>query len=230
MSTGICPGACAASASTATPRARSRAAVSRSGKTSALCAVMCSTIASRVRGPDRVGVGVGQLIGAERIRHLDGAHRRAALAGGKERRAQHAAVDQIRDQDLVALAQRKRAEDRIGAGGDVVHEHEVRAARAEKGRDLVGGRTQPRRLRQRPAELGFGQRAQDEAARVALHLVANPLLHRHDAPRRHAHGPVIQVGDARIESTTTSLPKAFPLPQLAIAQSPSRRAAGRASR
>jgi hypothetical protein len=160
------PGACAASASTATPCARSRAAVSRSGKTSALCAVMCSTIASRVRGPTALGVGVGQSIGANGIRHLDGAHGGAALAGGKERRAQHAAVDEIGDQDLVALAQRKRAQDRVGAGGDVVHEHEVRAARAEERGDLVGGRAQPRRLRQRPAELGVRQRAQDEAARV----------------------------------------------------------------
>ncbi len=51
ISSGIAPGACAPSASTRTPRARHAAAMSASGMTSALCDVMWSTIARRVRGP-----------------------------------------------------------------------------------------------------------------------------------------------------------------------------------
>ncbi len=86
---------------------------------------------------DGLDDGIGECFWRRRPRHRDRAHRRALLARGELRRLRHAAVAEIGDEDLVAGCERKRSQHRVGAGGDVVDEHEVVAGGAEERSDGV---------------------------------------------------------------------------------------------
>ena len=73
--------------------------------------------------------------------------RGAALASDERRRPRDAAVREVRQQDLVAGAQRERAQDGVDAAAGVVDEDQAVAVDAENAADPLGRRAQARRLR-----------------------------------------------------------------------------------
>ena len=146
MSSASAPGACAPSASTATPRARRRSAIAASGSTSPLSRrhviddgeprrsgviAPLESLDHLLRRPHGYGIAA--------VRTAAPRSRAANVSGALD-----AAVAEVGDENLVAGAQRKRLQDGVDAGRRVVDEREVVAADAHQLADDVGGLTQAR--------------------------------------------------------------------------------------
>jgi hypothetical protein len=133
------------------------------------------------------------------IWHLGGTDRRATFERGKRRGTSHAAVAEVRDEDLVAGLERTRAKDRVHAGGGVVDKHEVVAADADELADHICSLAEARAFATRLPHDDLAKLPQKVLARVALDLVADRPLRLEDRQRRHADGAVIQIGQAWFE-------------------------------
>ena len=104
----------------------------------------------------------------------------------------------VGQEQLIARLERERSQDRVDAGCGVVHEHEIRSARADERRHGVGRRAHARGLAARQSDQARDL-AQQELRRLPLHLVANLLLDGEDAPGHGPHGAVIQVRHIRVK-------------------------------
>ena len=168
MSSGMAPGACAPSASTATPRPRSAAAISASGRPgrSARRCDRQPRVESWGRSRQRTR---RQLPGPTRPDRASRRYaRRPLLARGKRRRARHPAVPGVRDHELVAGGEVERPQDGVRACRRVVHECQIVAGNAEKLPDDVGRLAQPRPAAARHPDDDLSELAEKVAARVAL--------------------------------------------------------------
>jgi hypothetical protein len=107
----------------------------------------------------RPHLGVGQ---------LDGAQHEAVFSSHVARRIHHAAVGEIGHQDLFTRGPAQRAQHRVGAGGRVVHENQILAARADERRGGIGRDAQARPLGLRRATPYAGQLAEQVARGAAV--------------------------------------------------------------
>ncbi len=121
------------------------------------------------------------------------------FAGGERHGTCHAAIAEVGDDNFIAGRELERAQDGVGAGRRVVDEGEVVARHAKELTHRIGSRTQPRLTAGRGANDDLGQFAEQIAARVLFDLVTDLTLGLEHAARRHAHGSVIEVGQAGFE-------------------------------
>ena len=149
--------------------------------------------------PDRGHDDVDEPGGIEaRVRHGHRAHDGPPLTRDEGGDARRRAVVVIGQEQLIARLERERSQDRVDARRRVVHEHEVRSARADERRHGVSGGPHPRRLAARQSDQARDL-AQQEMRRLPLHLVANLLLDGEDAPGHGPDGAVIQVRHIRVK-------------------------------
>ena len=129
-------------------------------------------------------------------RHLDRSQRGGRRSCGVVGSVGDAAVAEGSDGDLVAVPERERTQHRIGAGGDVVDEHQIVGRTADECCDVCHGGPDPGR----PAGAGpVGQLTQEESRRIALDLFDQLALEVEHPPRGSADRPVVEIGDRRVE-------------------------------